>query len=252
MTRRGRMVLFGFGAVGLAALMAWGLAGLPSFGDFDGAYGTLLSKIAVPERQASSVVAAVTFDYRGLDTLGEEFILFAAAVGVLVLLRIQRGEEDIPAEPQHSRLPTGRSLTLRSVATALVGPVVLLGLYIVSHGHLTPGGGFQGGLVLAAGLLLAYLSGAHLRLGRARPVSAMELSEAAGAAGFALIGLGGLVFAGVFLENFLPTGTFRSLISGGTIPLANVAVGAEVMGATLLILAELLDQHLLTHGRHRR
>ena len=54
------------------------------------------------------------------------------------------------------------------------------------------------------------------------------------------------------LRGLLPTGTFRTLIFGGTIPLSNIAVGAEVMGATLLILAELLDQHLLAHGEHRR
>ena len=78
----------------------------------------------------------------------------------------------------------------------------------------------------------------------------MEASEAAGAAGFALIGVGGLVLAGTFLENFLPFGQMGSLISGGVIPLLNVSVGLEVMGALLVILGELLDQRLLI-GRHR-
>jgi multicomponent Na+:H+ antiporter subunit B len=245
------MVVFAVGAAGTAALLAWGFAGLPSFGDFNGRYGTLLSHVAVMQRTASEVVATTTFDYRGLDTLGEELILFTAAVGVLTLLRIQRGEEDVAAESPGERGPVTGSRTMRWLGPALVGPVLVLGLYVITHGHLTPGGGFQGGVVLATALLAGYLGGAHLSIGRARPVSAMEVSEALGAGGFLLIGLGGVVFAGWFLRNFLPFGSFGSLISGGTIPLSNLAVGIEVMGATLLVLAELLDQRLL-HKEGRR
>jgi len=241
------MFVFGVGAAGFAVLLVWGFAGLPSFGDFDGAYGQLLAHATVPERKASSVVGVTTFDWRGFDTLGEEFILFAAAVGVLVLLRLQRGEVAVPAEPAERRA-TARSRSLRSLATALVGPVLVLGLYIVAHGHLTPGGGFQGGVILMTSLLLVYLAGARLRLGRSRPIEAMEVAEATGAAGFALIGIGGMVLAGVYLENFIDPGTFGNLLSGGDIPLLNISVGMEVMGAMLVVLGELLDQRLGTRG----
>jgi multicomponent Na+:H+ antiporter subunit B len=244
------MIVFGCGAAGLASLLAWGLAGLPSFGHFDGAYGQLLAHITVPERKATSVIAVTTFDFRGFDTLGEEFILFAAAVGVLVLLRLQRGEEEVPAEPHTPREPVAQSLSLRSIATALVGPVLVLGIYIVVHGALTPGGGFQGGVVLMSSFLLVYLAGAHLHLGRSRPIAAMEVAEAIGAAGFALIGVGGLVLAGAFMENFLSAGTKGSLLSGGDVPLFNIAVGLEVMGALLVVLGELLDHRLLTRKGH--
>jgi len=240
------MIVFGCGGAGLASLLAWGLAGLPAFGHFDGAYGQLLAHITVPERKATSVIAVTTFDFRGFDTLGEEFILFAAAVGVLVLLRLQRGEEEVPAEPRAPREPVAQSLSLRSVATALVGPVLVLGIYIVVHGALTPGGGFQGGVVLMSSFLLVYLAGAHLHLGRSRPIAAMEVAEAIGAAGFVLIGVGGLVLAGAFMENFLAAGTKGSLLSGGDVPLFNIAVGLEVMGALLVVLGELLDHRLLT------
>jgi multicomponent Na+:H+ antiporter subunit B len=78
----------------------------------------------------------------------------------------------------------------------------------------------------------------------------MEVSEASGAAGFALIGIGGMVIAGAFLENFIAFGTKGSLLSGGDIPLFNISVGLEVMGAVLVILGELLDQRLLTRRGH--
>jgi multicomponent Na+:H+ antiporter subunit B len=250
MIRRLRLSVFGVGALGFTALLVWGLANLQSFGSFDGRYGQLLARITVPERAATSSIAVTTFDFRGIDTLGEEFILFTAAVGVLVLLRVQRAGEEVAAEPARARRPTAGSTALRSVATALVGPVLVLGIYIVAHGHLTPGGGFQGGVILMTAFLLVYLAGTHIHLGRSRPIDAMEVSEAAGAAGFALVGVGGLVLAGAFLKNFLPFGQVGSLISGGAIPLLNISVGLEVMGALLVVLGELLDQRLLTR-RHR-
>ena len=67
--------------------MLWGFAGLPDFGDYRGPYGEILNRVAVPERSTTDVVTAVNFDYRGFDTLGEEFILFAAVIGVASILR---------------------------------------------------------------------------------------------------------------------------------------------------------------------
>jgi multicomponent Na+:H+ antiporter subunit B len=245
MSRSARLGVFVVGALPLAALLVWGFAGLPSFGGFDGAYGQMLAHLSVPETGATSSIATTTFDFRGVDTLGEEFILFTAAVGVLVLLRAQRQDEEVAAEPVSPHRPTAESLSLRGFATALAGPVLVLGIYVVTHGHLTPGGGFQGGVVLMTSILLLYLAGTKLRGARVRPLDAVELAEGVGAAGFVLIGIGGLILAGAFLENFLPSGTPGNLISGGDIPLLNISVGLEVMGATLVILGELLDQEFL-------
>jgi multicomponent Na+:H+ antiporter subunit B len=82
-------------------------------------------------------------------------------------------------------------------------------------------------------------------LRRVSPEPALEVAEASGAAGFALLGLGGLLFGATFFENFLPFGTKGSLLSGGTIPLSNLAVGLEVAGALGLIVSEFLDQMVL-------
>ncbi|HET7053427.1 MAG TPA: hydrogen gas-evolving membrane-bound hydrogenase subunit E [Solirubrobacterales bacterium] len=245
MSRGVRLGVFGTGLLGFLALLVWGLAGLPSFGDFDGHYGQLLAHLSVPARHTNSAVAATTFDFRGFDTLGESFILFTAAVGVLTLLRVQRAEEDVAAEPAHSGRPTAESRSLRSLAIGLSGPFLVLGVYVVTHGHLSPGGGFQGGVVMMSGFLLVYLAGAHLRPRPGRPLEAIERAEASGAAGFVAIGIGGLILSGAFLANFLPFGTAGDLVSGGDIPLLNIAVALEVMGALLAILGELLDQKLL-------
>ncbi len=67
---------------GLAAFYLWGLAGLPGFGHYPGPYGDIINRIAVAQTNATGVVSAVNFEYRGFDTVGEEFILFVAATGV--------------------------------------------------------------------------------------------------------------------------------------------------------------------------
>lgn len=252
MSDRARLTLFGVSLAGLLALLVWGLAGLPDFGDFQGAYGQLLNRVAVPERSTTDVVTAVNFDYRGFDTLGEEFILFAAVIGVASILRTLRGERvRRPDDDAAGRHVPETSLVVRVTGLGLVAPTILVGIYIVAHGHQTPGGGFQGGVILATALLLVYLSADYMTMRAVGPTWLLELAEGLGAAAFALIGLGGLVFASAFFENFLGKGTPGELPSAGTIPLSNAAVGLAVTGGFVFMLSEFLQQ-ALTHRSVRR
>jgi multicomponent Na+:H+ antiporter subunit B len=247
MTRGRRLAIFAVGAAGLAVLLAWGFAGLPELGTFGGKMGEAIATIAVPERHATNVVTTVMLDCRGFDTPGEEFILFAATVGVLALLRLARGEEEVSADPDETS-PTAASRSVAVVCATLAVPASVLAVYLVLHGALTPGGGFQGGVVLAGALLLAYLAGSTVRGGRLSPIEGMELAKGLGAASFVAIATGGLIFAAAFFENFLPLGTAGNLLSAGTYMPLNIAVGLEVAGAVLVILGELLDQRLLAGG----
>jgi multicomponent Na+:H+ antiporter subunit B len=235
------MLVFLPAAVGLLFLLIDGLQGLPGFGHYPGPYGYVLNGVAVTERHATNLVSAVNFDYRAFDTLGEEFILFTATTAIVLLLRRIRGEADLP---QPIRGATA-SDALRGAALALVAALIVLGGYIVAHGAITPGGGFQGGVILAAGAFVVFLAGEAIVMKRVAPETLLELADAAGAAGFALIGIGGLLFAGVFLENFLDLGKPGLLNSAGMIPLISISIGIEVAGAFLLIWTEFLDQALL-------
>jgi len=243
---RVRLPVFVVALIALMGLVLWGYAGLPDFGDYAGPYGYILNRVAVPERSTTDVVTAVNFDYRGFDTLGEEFILFAAVVGVASILRKLRGERTRPPDDDAAgrRVPE-TSLTVRAAGLGLVAPTVLVGIYIVGHGQLTPGGGFQGGVIAATALLLIFLGGEYATLVRVRPLPLVEVAKAAGAGGFVLLGLAGLIASGSFLENFLPLGTTGELLSAGTIPLLSVAVGLEVTGGIVLLLSEFLDQTLV-------
>jgi multicomponent Na+:H+ antiporter subunit B len=246
------MPVFAVALAALLGLVLWGYAGLPNFGDYAGPYGYILNRVAVPERSTTDVVTAVNFDYRGFDTLVEEFILFAAVVGVASILRKLRGERTRPPDDDAAgrRVPE-TSLTVRVAGLGLVAPTVLVGIYIVAHGQLTPGGGFQGGVILATALLLIYLSADYMTMRAVGPITLIEFAEGLGGAGFVLIGLSGLVASGAFFTNWLGKGTVGDLMSSGTIPFSNAAVGLAVTGGFVFMLSEFLEQ-TLTRRRDRR
>jgi multicomponent Na+:H+ antiporter subunit B len=242
MTRRTRSVLALVALGVLGAVLVVAVTGLEPFGEYPGPYGDVLARVVPGERHTGQLVAATVFDYRGFDTLGEEMILFAAACGCAALLRVRRREREEERGGQARPVP---SFAARALGAALVGPVIVLGAYVIAHGHLTPGGGFSGGVIVAGALLLAYAAGQVVRLRRVGSIALLEGLEALGAAGFLALALGGLIAAGVLLKNVLPLGTSGMLLSAGTIPVGNVAVGVEVAGAVALIFAEFLEQTLL-------
>ncbi len=246
MSRRARLLLFAVAATGFGVVLVYGLSGLPAFGDYHGVYGNVIDGIGVTERHATDLVTALNFDFRGFDTLGEEFILFGSVLGVVLILRDVRGERERPTQPESDdHAFADASEALRALSLVLIPALVALGVYIVVHGQITPGGGFQGGVILAAGPLSVFLAGRYMRMRVIAPNAVIELGEAAGAIGYGMVGLGGLVFVGVFFKNFLPLGIPGHLLSAGQIDVASVAVGLEVSGAFLIAFSEFLDQAIV-------
>jgi multicomponent Na+:H+ antiporter subunit B len=247
-----RRLIFLVGAGGLGALLLTALTDLPDLDSAIPLYGQVINDVAVEERSTTAVVTAVNFDYRGFDTLGEEFILFAAVLGLALILREARDEFHVPIDDDApERLPRVTSAALRLLTLVTVPFAVLLSVYITAHGHLTPGGGFQGGVIAATALLIVYLGGEYLAMRGVRPLSMVEVAKASGAAAFVLIGLGGLIAGSAFLENVLPLNQPGELVSAGSIPLLSIAVGLEVTGGFVLLLSEFLDQLLIIRDRRR-
>ena len=239
--------MFLIAAAGFAAFFIWGLLGLPGFGRYPGPYGFIINRIALRQTFATGTVSAVNFDYRGFDTLGEEFILFTAAVGVSTVLRQLRGEREQSAvdEAADREVPP-TSAAVRMVALLLTGPLVVMGWWLTSHAQTNPSGGFQGGVILATAFIMVYLAGEFVVFKRFSPADVTDAVEAAGAGGFAAIGVAAAAMGLAYLANFLPKGEFAGAVSsGGTIPLISFFVGLEVAGAFILIMAELLEQTLL-------
>ena len=243
MSRRSRLGLFLASAAGLGALLLWGVAGLPDFGHYRGPYGFVLNAVAQPERHVTNVVSATVFDFRGFDTLGEEFILFAAVMGVALLLRDVRDEHG-------GRRDEVRGDALRFVGLGFVAALFVLGLYVVAHGPITPGGGFQGGVVLASAFALVYLAGEYHGYRKLVPTPAVDFVEGTGAGAYAVIGLVSLLLGTPYLHNFGPLGTSGTLASGGTISMLNIASALEVSAAFVLLFTEFLEE-LIAAEEHR-
>ncbi|MGC9471065.1 MAG: Na(+)/H(+) antiporter subunit B [Bacteroidales bacterium] len=200
------------------------------FGEPGERIGDHFIRQGVEETGATNIVTAVVVSYRGFDTLGEVTVLFTAAIGlgaIIGLFRRKKPRADI--EPA--------SLIVYTGCRFLFPVILLVGIYIVIHGHLTPGGGFQGGAVVASAFLLMYLGcrGKRIRETLSRGLESM------GGVLFILIGLAGLLTGGFFLFNFLPGGEPGTLLSAGILPLVYAAIGVKVGSELAGIIDHLIE-----------
>jgi len=185
-------------------------------------------KNAVSTTGSVNVVTSVVLGFRGFDTLGEVMVLFIASVGLGLVFSEENDshrDDKVPA-----------SIILRVMSKLLLPFIMLFGVYIFLHGHLSPGGGFPAGAVFASGFLFLYLS----QTGSFNQRLSQKIESLSGLV-FVLVGLGGLYFSGVFLYNFLPLGEAGNLFSGGIIPVLYSFIGIKVgseLGAVIYHLLE--------------
>lgn len=250
MSRRARLILLALSGTGLSVALGIAFAGLPAFGAPISTYARLLNHLAPIQRRVTDVVSAVTFDYRGIDTLFEEFILFAAVTGVSVVLRPLADEmRALPEDEAPDRAIPAPSPAVGLLGILLSPLLVLIALETVTHGQLTPGGGFQGGVVMASGLYVVYLATDYSTVQRYQPTSLLEASDGVGAFGYVVVGLLGLFVGAAFMTNVIGLGSSGNLISGGTIPILNATVGLEVAGGFSILASEFLDQMAVVRQR---
>ncbi|MBK5940955.1 hydrogen gas-evolving membrane-bound hydrogenase subunit E [Halochromatium roseum] len=182
---------------------------------------------------AANIVTAIIVTFRGLDTLGEVTVLFLTAAIVGLVLshgRREGGGSGRELPPAGELLGTGTRL--------LVPLILLLGAHVFVNGHLTPGGGFQGGAILASAILLLLLTDPLRRISH-RLITAIEST-----AGLVFVGIGvlGIVLAGGFLDNrILPIGNLGELFSAGAIPIIYSFIGLKVGAEFSSMLAHLSE-----------
>lgn len=198
--------------------------------------GSYYAEKAATEVGTANIVTAIIVTYRGLDTLGEVTVLFltAAIIGLVLSSRDKTSRQK--PEPRHE---PGELLVTGS---RLLTPLILLfGSYIFINGHLTPGGGFQGGAILASATLLLLLTGPVKHISH----RLITLLESISGLVFVVAGLLGIILAGGFLDNrILPTGELGDLISAGSIPIIYSFIGLKVgaeFSSMLLRLSETED-----------
>ncbi len=183
---------------------------------------------------APNLFTAVVVTYRGLDTLGEVTVLFIAAAGVGLLLRRKRRDQgegtlqkDTPveADPETANVYKPASEIVETATELLLPMVILFGVYVFLNGHLSPGGGFQGGAIIASGTMFLLLALPESHLSRLM----IAITESLSGFSYVVVGVLGVIYAGGFLDNrFISLGNYGDLFSAGAIPLIYTFVGLKV------------------------
>jgi multicomponent Na+:H+ antiporter subunit B len=221
-------------------LYCYAALNMPPWGNYRGPYGDAIARVVVYQRHATDVVNAINYDYRGFDTLGEEFILFTAAIGVMMLLRREEGVKTRSAGKVDDE--TKLSTTVRALCMPALLVTVIFGFYIGLHGQLTPGGGFQAGVILAGAPILIYICEDTNAFRRITSHVTVEVIEAIGAGAYALIGITALFLGLPLLTNILPLGQTGDVWSSGTIALISACVGVEVTASFLIVAYTYLEE----------
>lgn len=242
MTPRVRVAVFGLAVLCLLPAFAHVAVRMPAFGAHPLPYGDAINAAGTAERHVTNMISAINFDYRGFDTLGEEFMLLCAVTGTSILLRGYRGEQG--EGPQQVR---GRPIRARSdgivLITRLMGSVtILFGLYVVAHAMTTPGGGFQGGVIVASGTLLVFLGEGYRGWRRVMRSGMLDACEGLGATLYAACGFASMAIGMPFLTNVLPFGKIKDLFSGGLMQVENLGVGMAVAGGFAVLFLEFLEE----------
>ena len=136
----------------------------------------------------------------------------------------------------------GMTIIVKTIASWVKMLIFLFGIYIVLFGHLTPGGGFAGGVILASCYVLLMLAFGREFVEENLPLPVASKLDCLGAFMFAMIAVLGFAFSGIFFVNFLVEkyGQPLHLLSAGTIPLSNIAIGLKV-GASLFLVILVLS-----------
>ncbi|MBQ8547567.1 MAG: hypothetical protein IJ427_03625 [Lachnospiraceae bacterium] len=192
------------------------------------------NKDGIHDTGATNNVASMILDYRAFDTLGESHVLFVAAVCVMILLRLELNKDGKPtdvkrAEEENDRLYEPKNdKILQLSAKILVPMIIMFGIYVILNGHLSPGGGFSGGAIIGAGLILYVNAFGFEKASRIMNrknyavISVIPLLFYAIAKGYSF-------FTGAnHLESGISTGTPGAILSGGLILPLNICVGIVV------------------------
>lgn len=211
------------------------VANLPKYGNAENPINNEVSERYIEkgmeETGAVNIVAGLILDYRAFDTLGESHVLFIATCCVLILLRLDSkgaGSQKEEAEVNDRIYEPKNDVILQRVAHALVPIVMLFGIYVVFNGHLSPGGGFSGGAIIGAGLILylnAYGFQKTERFFTAKTFSVISLVSLC----FYSMSKTYSFFTGAnHLHSIISTGVPGRIFSAGLILPLNICVGMVV------------------------
>lgn len=175
-----------------------------------------------------NIVTGMILNYRGFDTMGETHVLFIAASCVMILLMVTEEKAKTSADANDRDFEPKNDLILQKVATVLVPIIFIFGIYVILNGHLSPGGGFSGGAVIGAGLIL-YVSAFGFKKTQKFFNESVYKTAKISALCFYILCLSYYFYMGANgFQNHIPLGTPGAIVSSGLILFINIFVGTEV------------------------
>ena len=185
------------------------------------------------ETGAINIVSGMILDYRAFDTLGESHVLFTALICVMILLRVdsknqRRGFEDYYSTMRETYFASEKDTILRTVGMFLVPCIFIYGIYVLLNGQNSPGGGFSGGAIMGAAMIIFTSAFGFDRVDKFFTLK-LQTYVTFVALSFYSFAKGYVFFTGANgLENHIPKGTPGAILSGGLILPLDVAVGLVV------------------------
>lgn len=219
-----------FLVVMLLAAVSW----LPTFGETDKPVNNEVSaryiENGLQETGAVNIVTGMILDYRAFDTLGESHVLFIATCTVLILLRLDSKEDQERYGSSDRMHEPKNDVILQTVAKILIPPIFIFGIYVILAGHLGPGGGFSGGAVIGAGLILYLNAFGFDKTERFFTAKTYRRMSVCALACYSLAKSYSFYTGANHIESVIPLGTPGAILSSGLILILNICVGVVVAG----------------------
>lgn len=223
--------------LGLMFVLLTAVSYLPTFGQASNPVNNEVSaryiENGLQETGAVNIVTGMILDYRAFDTLGESHVLFIATCTVLILLRSdkKKGKDSQEDQEANDRIYEPKNdIILQTAAKILVPPIVIFGIYVILCGHLGPGGGFSGGAIIGAGLILYLNAFGFAKTERFFTAKTYKWMSFGALACYAMAKSYSFYTGANHIESVIPLGTPGAILSSGLILLLNICVGIVVAG----------------------
>jgi len=214
------------------------VSGLMEFGNPENPVNNEVSRRYIEEglqeTGAVNIVTGMILDYRAFDTFGESHVLFIAATCVFMILRVGIGkdkniEDEKAREQENDRLYEPKNdKILQKVAFIVVPIIFIFGIYVILFGHLGPGGGFSGGAIIGAGLILYLEAYGFKKTQRFFTLKTFRIVSLTGLLTYAAAKSYSFYTGANHIESIIPLGTPGHILSSGLILVLNICVGAVV------------------------
>lgn len=216
----------------IAALLIYTVSWLPPTGEANKAVNNEVPQryieAGLQETGAVNIVTGMILDYRAFDTLGESHVLFIATITVLILLHLTKSDEAKIAHSNDRKLEPKNDPILQGSALILVPIITVFGIYVILNGHISPGGGFSGGAIIGAGLILYVSAFGFEKTEKFFTEKTYKTISFVALATYCIAKSYSFYTGANHIDSYIPLGVPGAILSSGLILILNICVGLVV------------------------